>query len=300
MDFKIGEDIVEPGSKEPTNKITIVIVIFIALLVGVLVFFASTTLFGKKDKNQTNGEVSLDINNQSVVNLYNIATYGVLGKRYDKFVKEQRVTMDNFTNYEKYYYAMMFAKKEDFIDTGLKDNENYNIYSISNEKIKNYMKSFFGDKIVYSTAGAIELTFPFTIQNNNIGTLTYDSQTDSFTTVFKKSSDISKDLIEPFYGKLSSATSNSDNSVLLQERIIYTELIQNKDSTGNLIDSYTLNIYKDYEKTVLITSKNDLSAESLKVNPVKIEDYIDKAGLITYKFNYGTSGYYFVSSSIAL
>ena len=77
-------------------------------------------------------------------------------------------------------------------------------------------------------------------------------------------------------------------------------MIQNKDSTGNLIDSYTLNIYKDYEKTVLITSKNDLSAESLKVNPVKIEDYIDKAGLITYKFNYGTSGYYFVSSSIAL
>lgn len=297
MDFKIGDEIEEAGASpsKKNTKLPIIIVIVISIVIGLTVFLVSNTLFGAKKKNPDTPAVSSNVglDDENVKILYDYVTYGVRNQRNEKFIKEQSVKLENFSNYEKFYYALQFAQVEDFANTGQINDQKQKIYNISSSKIKTYMQRFFGNEVTYSTSSVINYPFSFRINGQNVGTLTYAVERDGFDTVFPSFSDnvVSNNVVEPYYTELVGATKKSDGSLELTEKIIYTS-VNKRDNV------YDVNVYKDYQKTMLLEQKTNLTEEALKEKPIAARDYGEKAATITYVFKLNSTNYYFYSSKI--
>ena len=299
MDFKIGDEIedesTEQQNKQKKSKLPIIIVIIISILCGLIVFLISNALFGKKEiKPKPLVDTPLSLKEENVEILYQYVTYGTRNQRNDKFVRESKVTIDSFSNNEKFYYALQFAQMEDFVETGRVDENNHPIYSISASRIKDYMKRFFGSNVTYSTGSIITYPFSFKIDGQNVATMKLSNTGDEFDVVFNGVENAIKneDVVEPYYTELSKATKKADGSYELEEKVIYTKI--EKDG-----ERYIIYIYKDYERTMLIETKPNQTKEMLEENPIDIDDYEEKASTITYKFKVDGTMLYFDSSSIA-
>lgn len=295
MDFKIGDDIEEKSARKKgmSNGVKMAIVITVSLVTGLVVFFISNMIFGpKKDTTVPITTENLELTNSTVTAAYEYVTYGTGGLRNDKFLKEPQVTIDSFTNYEKFYYALMFANSSDFSNSGNKDSNNQSIYSISNDKINTYMQQYFGSQVTYLTSEPIKMTFNFVVENSNNATMNYDAESDTFLTTFSGQTPVATNIVDPYYYKLTSAVKSSDGNLELKEKVIYTDLVKNGE------DNYTLNIYSDYAKTNLLESRPNVTAASLTQNPVLIDNYEQRATEITYNFKEEDNYYYFESSSI--
>ena len=304
-DFKIMDTFEEVDSTKKKSQlpdnVKLVLIIVVSLLVGVGVFVASNTIFGKKDDDQLPiTTTTLSTNDKTVLELYEMVNYGDRGVRTEKFMKEEKVDLNSFNNSEKFYYAMQFATMADFSNSGNVDASGKKIYTISNDKVNQYMTRFFGPKVTYSTDGANTITFDFTIENSNVGTMIYDLNRDAFATTFSGVNNdyVNNSNIKPFYSKIAAAASRSDGTLEIKERIIYTTLVQNKDVNGNLIDNYSLSIFRDYNKTMLIETRNNLSANTVSQYALSLDDYASQSSVITYKFKKQSSGYYFVGSMV--
>lgn len=298
-EFKIGDDIEEnPGESKIRNSnsfIPIIIVIVVAILIGLTVFLVSNAILNPAKKEQAESSVTkLDLKDENVEILYNYVTYGTNNTRYEKFIKEQNVTIDSFSNYDKFYYALMFVETSDIVDNNKTDEAGNKIFSIPESKIKTYMKRFFGPNINYSTDTEITYAFNFSSGGKNIATLTYDPTTQCFNIVFKDTSEKKEtNVVEPYYAKLTDASLTSDGTLTLEEKIIYTDAKTNTDGT------YNITIYKDYNHTEQIDIKQNYSQELLKTDPITVDDYSNKASTITYTFKTYNNTYYFESSTIS-
>lgn len=296
MDFKIGDEIEEEGTsvKNKNKNLPIIVVVVISIVIGLTVFLVSNLVFGEKKKdNPTAVSSEIGIDDENVKILYDYVTYGVRNTRNDKFIKEQSVKLENFSNYEKFYYAMQFAQVEDFAATGQVNDQKQKIYNISSAKVKSYMQRFFGNEVTYSTSSVIKYPFSFRINNLNVGTMTYAIERDGFDTVFTDFEDniTTNNVVEPYYTELVGASRKSDGSIELTEKIIYTTVNQHDNI-------YDINIYKDYQKTMLLEQKTNLTAEQLQEKPISANDYGEKAATITYVFKLNSTNYYFYSSTI--
>ena len=304
MDFKFDElEEKDTSTKKKKKKhkfqinktVAIIIVVIIAIVMGGLVFYYSSKLFpkeeGKKEIEPVTNEI--DINDENVKILYQYVTYGVRNKRNEKFIKEKSVTFNSFSEEEKYYYALQFAQVEDFVFTNKYDEEERKIYSISTSKIKDYMERFFGGDVEYTTDVIFSYPFSFRINGLNVGNIKYMSKREGYQTVFTELQDNidSTDLVENYYAKLDKAINEEDGTLKLYEKIIYTDLSKNGDN-------YNISIYKDYNKTKLISTKSNLTEEEIRQNPIKIDDYQEQATIIEYEFRVYNNHYYFYSSTI--
>lgn len=289
-EFKIGEDFEEqPGTsklKEDTTYLTTIIVVVIAVIIGLIVFLVIN--FMSSPKKETT-EQTLSLDNKNVKTLYSYVTYGTNNNRFNTFVKED-TNINTFSSEEKLSYALMFAKESDFVSTNRVDSNNNKIYTIKNSTIKKYMETFFGPNVVYSSVSELKYYFDFSIDDKNYAIMTYNSSNNGYDTIFVDSENNSNsNVIEPFYTKLDSAKSYDNGILELKEKIIYVDYTS-KDNT------YTINIYNDYEHTKLIDTLN----VQINVPNISVNDYITNASTITYKFatNSKTNTYYFLESHI--
>lgn len=290
MDFKIEDNFDENGSskKKKNSTLSIVIVSIIAIICGISVFVISNALFGKKTPTTTPPKnVSVNLKDDNVSILYDYVTYGVNNTRGDKFVKEKNVTLDSFNNEERFYYALQFCQVEDFTDSKQVNSAGQPIYKLPVTTVKKYMQRFFGNKVTFSTNSVITYTFNFKINEKNVGVLTYNAADDSYDTVFTElKEEVPVNVVEPYYTKLVKATRmGKDNSLELEEKVIYTVSQENNGV-------YTIGIYKDYEHTILLETKQNLTAEQLKENPIKIDNYLTKAATVKYMFKLNKVAYY--------
>ena len=155
------------------------------------------------------------------------------------------------------------------------------------------MERFFGPNIDYSRTSEVTYTFNFSMNGKNIGTMKHNDSLSGFDTVFTKTSvREQQNYIKPFYTKLSSASSKSDGTLEKKKKIIYTDT---KEENG----LYTISIYKDYQHTMLIDSKTNITKEKLPTTEISIDEYLSNASTITYKFNSANQTYYFESSTIS-
>lgn len=292
MDFKIGDDITEDNKKK-NSVVPIIIIVVMAIIIGLIVFFISNAIFGVKEpKEEAPVSTQLSITDENVKILYQYVTYGIKGERNTKFIKEKNVTIDSFTNEEKFYYALQFAKVEDFKVIDKVDENNRKVYRLYHETVKEYMQRFFGGSVQYSSDISLVYPFSFRINGNNVGYIT-EVDEDGFDVVFDGLEEdiISSNIVEPYYSELVAAYKEPDGTYRLEEKIIYTDV---KEEEG----IYTVNIYKDYEKTQLIETKENQTKEILANNPINIENYKDKASTITYHFGLFDKMLYFDSSTI--
>lgn len=302
MEFKIGEDIVEDENKESNlkkdnSKMSLVLIIVVALIIGLGVFLILNGIFNPKIKKTTNTTTptseTRSLTEDNVKILYQYVTYGTSDLRYDKFVKNSKVTIDDFTEEEKYYYALQFAQVEDFEFTDKLDENKNKIYSISNRKIKKYMERFFGDNVKYSTDVELKYPFSFSINDKNVGIMKYNKATASFDTIFEeeKVDEIEETLIDPYLGKLVEAYKDADGGYRLIEKVIFVKVEKQEDG------KYDVTISKDFEHDNVIESMTDQTESD--ISKIKVDKYKDKAATITYTFKMNSRNQlYFYSSTI--
>ena len=298
-EMKFGDEIEETSSKNEkprSNVLPIIIIVVIALIVGFGVFFIPNSLIGgkKEEKVEEPKETPLLLTEENVEILYDYVTYGVNNKRNDKFLKEPKVTLDSFSNQEKFYYALQFAQPEDFIFTEKLTEDKKKIYNISDNTIKNYMQRFFGGKVTYNNSVTLTYPFSFSINGQNVGIMTPNATTGGLDTIFDgvEKPKEETDVVQPYYYALTAAYKEPDGTYKLEEKVIYTR-VEEKEGT------YIIYLYKDYAQTSLIETKLNQTKETLQTTPIDIKNYKDKASTVTYHFGLYNNMLYFESSEIS-
>lgn len=290
MDYKF-DDIIgnSNGAGKYNGKLPIIIVVIVSILCGLIVFFVSYAFFGpKKVKEEPKVDTQVEITDENVQILYRYVSYDYNDE--SKFLKEKQTSFDSFSNKDKFYYALQFATKNDFLDMNKKEN-NLEVYSLSNLKVKGYMKRFFGENAVF--ADETEFTHIFDFENKKQqAKFKYKESDEGYEVTFEDLKENQEKLVKPYYRQLTSATKKADGSLIVNEKVIYT-LVEETNKV------YKVNIYKDYEHSNLIETRQNLSEEDLKTNPVTMDKYIDKATTISYTFKLNSDNtYYFASSEI--
>ena len=296
-EFKIGDSVDENGNakaKQYNKKFSLIIILIVSLVSGLTVFFISNALFGKKEtpKEETSQSEELSLTDETVEILYSYVTYGVKDERNAKFLTNSKVTQADFSNEEKYYYALQFAEKGDFTETNNKDEEGNTVYELSSTKIKNYMQRFFGEEAKYSEDITIDYPFSFGYNNKNVASITYDKDNKIYKAIFNKQ-DISVEshVLKPYISELVKATRNSDGSIVLEENVLYTD-VQEENGT------YTVLIYKDFEKSSIIEKKSNLKKEDIEEEKEILKKYKDRGTTIQYTFKTNEDTYYFDNSKM--
>lgn len=296
-DFKIGNQVqektqeIQRKKRQQSEKKSIIVIIIICLIIGITTFFITNKMINKDDKEEKESTV-LSLNDQSVQILYNYVKYGTKETKNDKFIKNKEVTLQSFTNQEKFYYSLQFVSSSDFKETEGFDGDN-KIYFISNKTIDEYMIKFFGPTVKYSKDIEMLYTFDFKINGNNTAKIKYNSEKEGFDAIFTSNEENNEETgIKSFYTKLDSALQTEDNKIIIKEKVIYTEIVNNNNI-------YTINIYKDYSHNILIGTLNNIKQEELSTKEIDIDKY-KSTSIVEYVFNNNNDTYYFKSSSIKM
>ena len=286
-DIKFGKNISKKKSSSRANKkFTTIVVIGVAVLFGVTFFIIFNLIFNRKEPVEpVSNELALD--DERVVALYDRVKYGARGPRYYKFVSEPSVTEKNFTNYEKFYYALSLTETNDFRETGTNNEAGVVEYYISSAKVQQYMQEFFGDGVKYVTATSLNYTFDFVKGDKNTGQLKYNADKKRYTIYFTDNLENEPQNIEntKVYGELSSAKTDGDK-IIIKEKVIFPKCSKNASNTYDCI------IYRDYENTVKID-------EAIGQDPnhvFKPSEY-ESANVVTYTFKPNARGSYSFESS---
>ena len=269
----------------------IIIVVLLSLAMGLIVFYISDPFFNKEE-TPTYKELELTDNNVRI--LYDYVSYSIDGERNDIFVTNEMITKDNIPNKDKLYYALQFANPEDYKSTGKRDKDNNQIFNISDEKIDTYMKRFFGSQITYKKEKEYEYTMDLSEDVKYIASLTYSSENKGYDTTLTKvvqEDEEDKVFVKPFYTKLVKAILHDDQTIELQEKIIYTKVIK----TDKL---YSIKVYKDYNLQQEVETRNNLTESQMKNSVFNLNEYMDNASTVTYKFKTEDGKYYFYSSEV--
>ena len=295
-EFKIGDNVEEQNSEVVLNRLkkrrkkAIIIVIIVSILIGLTTFIVSNMIFNKEEPPKE-VDYSVDVNDENVKILYQYVTYGTKGVRNDKFLKEDKVVLDSFTNEEKFFYALQFAQVEDFEYTGEVNDNKMKIYLMPENKLKKYMKLFFGPNVKYNSDITIAYPFTFRINGKNVGEMKYNDTKGGYETTFPTlQEDIKKeDITNDVKGELVKAYKDEKNKMYLEEKVVYITQTKDTDNT------YKIDIYKDKDKSIMVDTKkvSDLDEK------IDLSKY-NNATTIKYTFNLNGSVYYFESSEILL
>lgn len=269
----------------------IIIVVLLALAIGLIIFYITNPLFNEPQEGPSVQELQLSDNNVRI--LYNYVSYSVDGSRNDVFVMNSSVTKENMPNKDKLYYALQFASPEDFVSTGKRDDDNNQIFNISDNKVDAYMKRFFGNNVTYSKVKKMDYTLNFSDEHKYVGTLTYSYDNKGYDTILNKidEEDDEKVYVQPFYGKLVKASLFEDQTMELQEKVIYTKVLEDDDL-------YTIKVYGDLHYHNLIETRNNLTESQLKNSVFNMNEYVNEASTVTYTFKTEDDKYYFYSSNL--
>ncbi|MBR3211067.1 MAG: hypothetical protein IKF71_03925 [Bacilli bacterium] len=244
------------------------------------------------EENYIGDQLSLD--NENVKILYEYVTSGVGGTRITKFATTGEVDLTSFSNKEKVEYALQFAQPEDFVFTGKYTDSKQKIYSFSDSILQKYLKLYFGQNATCNPEPQITFPFFFYINQKNEGKLTYNQESAGYDVIFDSRYDFDsqKNTIEQVYGKLISALRQPTGSVVLQERVVYTEL---RTDNGSL----AVDIYKDPDKTEKLDTITGLTEETLSNFQVDFSKYPSTA-IVEYTFGNNGQNLYFSHSRIII
>lgn len=276
----------------------IIIVILLSISVGLMIFYIANPFFN--DELEGPYVKELELTKENVRILYDYVSYAPGGERNDVFLTNDTVNKDNIPNKDKLYYALQFAKPDDFKSTGKKDKDKNPIFNISDAKIDTYMKRFFGSSITYKKENSLDCILEFNDEAIYGATLTYSVENKGYDTVLKKDykkeeneekKDV-KDYVKPFYTKLYKASLFENDAIELQEKIVYTKVKEQNDL-------YTIEVYGDFRYQNLIEKRNNLTESQLKNSVFNLNEYQDTAATVYYTFKVEEGIYYFDNSLVA-
>lgn len=276
----------------------ILMVVLLSISVGLIIFYIANPFFNDEIKGPYVQELQLTDNNVRI--LYDYVSYAPNGERNDVFLTNDSVTKDNMPNKDKLFYALQFAKPEDFKSTGKRDDNKNQIFNISDKKVDEYMKRFFGSSITYKKEKSLDYILDFGEDAVYKAKLTYSSENDGYDTILlteddndePKQESEKEEFIKPYYTKLYKANLFEDESIELHEKIIYP-VVKKVDKL------YTLEVYGDFRHKNLIETRNNLTESQLKSSVFNMNEYIDTAASVFYTFKTEEGIYHFDHSVVA-
>ena len=233
---------------------------------------------------------SIDLSDPDVRTLYSYVSYGTRGIRNDKFISNSTVTMSSFSDSEKFYYALQFARASDFVYTNENNSHGQKIFTIADSTIRSYMVRFFGPNVTYSNNVQLNYVFPFNVNRMNVAKMTYNVKRKGFDVVFNQylGYEGTNPVDDHYYTRLAEALRMEDGKIILREKVVYVEV-------GEVEGLYSLYIYKDPYHQELIDQKINLTSSQLENS---IDWYNLKTAYIEYTFDLNGTVYYFSSSQI--
>lgn len=300
----------DPSEKQKIIKFLIIVVV--SAIAGFSVYFITDALINGNRKQTVvtvQKDTEMDLNDEMIVYLYDNVTYSVNGLRNSKFFASGTVTASDFTNQDKIYFALRYATESDFIDlstssvtdsTDETTEQELKTFSISNDKIREYVFNFFGEDVSYSTSTPVNIAVNFLKDGYNAGTLKYDATSDSWKVQFDSVSEGGPSMvINPYLYKIESAMREGEtNNIIITEKVVFTDYKQYTDDAGNVVDKFDCNVYKDFAKTNLIEQKTGVVESQLTV--LGIENYKDSASTVKYTFFKDENDeYHFLSSEFS-
>ena len=295
-----GENYAPPRPPQDDNKksnhsqmIKIAVLVVIVIVLGLSVYFISSLFFKGDNKNESTVGISdtLSIDDPEVESIYDLVTYGRDNNTLNKYLKEQFVTLKDFSNYEKFYYALSLLKEKELKEIKNSDTTTQKQYYISDADMDQLMKSYFGDKVEYLKQGTLPIILVPGFDAGNTLSLKYNINKERYETTLSKTDVATAGLIPvAFYG-LESATRSDNGTITLVERVVYIT-----SSVNNNLISYQ--VYRDYNHTMLIDSQTNIALEEYQKEPLSIDNYMEKGNIITYKFKENNGEYYFYQSKI--
>lgn len=277
----------------PSQMIKIAVLVVIVIVLGLSVYFISSLFFKGDNKNEPTVGISdtLSIDDPEVEAIYDLVTYGRDNNTLNKYLKEQSVILKDFSNYEKFYYALSLLKEKELKEIKNSDTTTQKQYYISDADMDQLMKSYFGDKVEYLKQGTLPIILSPGFDAGNTLSLKYNINKERYETTLSKTDVATAGLIPvAFYG-LESATRSDDGMITLVERVVYIT-----SSVNNNLVSYQ--VYLDYNHTMLIDSQTNIALEEYQKEPLSIDNYMEKGNIITYKFKENNGEYYFYQSKI--
>jgi len=260
------------------------VIVFI-VLVGIMMYLIISLFMGN------NNETALDVNSNEVRTLYSYVTYGSRGIRTDKFVSNSYVDINNFTNDEKFLYALQFASSDDFVDTSKNNSHGRRIYLLPDSKIREYMTTFFGPRVTYSSDLDFNYTFLFRMNKYNHATLDYNAHNSGFEVVFNSyQADDFKPNLESYYTQLYNAGRLDDGKIIIREKIVYLDAQRDGDY-------YNIYIYQDRALSKMIGQLNNVSKTEFESGSIDFNTFPNTA-MVEYTFGLSGVMYYFESSKI--
>ena len=276
-----------------SQNIKIVILVVLVLVLGLGVYFISSLFFGndQKKENVTGISSTLSIDDPEVKKIYALVTYGRDSNSLNKYLKEQSVTLKDFSNYEKFYYALSLLSEKQVKEIKNSDSSLPREYYISDMDMDLLIKSYFGNEVEYLKQGTLPVILSLGFDSFNQLFLKYNINKERYETSLTKVS-FAPDRMIPIslYG-LESATLLDDGTIVLIERVVYVN-----SSVNNNLVSYQ--VYRDYNHTMLIDSRANITLDEYQKKPLSIDDYMTKGNIITYKFKKSNDQYYFYQSKI--
>ena len=295
-----GENYAPPRPPQENNQkfklsqnMKIIILIIVVVVLGLSVYFISNLFFNGSNKKQqvTSGLSStLSIDDSEVQKIYNLVKYGRDSNTLNKYLKEQFVTLKDFSNYEKYYYALSLLQEKNLKEiksTG----DSQKQYFISDNVMDELMKSYFGPKVQYLKQGTIPIVLQLDFDIGNTLSIKYNFGKERYETTVTKTEQTNNQVIPVALYTLESASRTDSGDITLVERVIYVT-----GSVNNNLVNYQ--VYRDYNHTMLIDSQSNISLEDYQKDPLTIDEYMENGNIITYKFKENKGEYYFYQSKI--
>ena len=220
----------------PENIKKWAIILTVSFVTFITVYFITDALIngGNKATEAPLKDTPMTLNDEMVTYLYGNVSFGIRGMRNPIFFKNEKVTIDNFSNNDKFFFAARYLTSSDFTaiyeevdvtggstttttetttttdeegntttetDTDITTEETTDTvmkikeFSIANDTIQAAMEDFFGEDVTYNYEGEIPFAANFTVSGYNAGLLRYDSTSDSFLINFDRNSDLTAETV---------------------------------------------------------------------------------------------------------
>lgn len=286
-------------NNKKNNVLIIIIVILVFLVVGLGCYFLidkgiinvgnndEVVVKEKEDKPEIKEEI-LTLDDSRFINIYKkLASYTYRNNRESGY--------RSFTGRELSVIALSDLSLGDLNQNSVKDEFGNYTFSLKGDILPGKLKVYFGDKITFDKASAVNYGATTTINPNGYGsgvTVTkYDSAIDTYTVRFSGLGGTSGPAPTITERKITSAILKGEEITVVEKAIYYSN-----STSGSKI---TYNIFGDAAMTQTIDTKT-FDANTIANETISIDSYLDKATTITYKFklNKNTNTYYFASSSM--
>ena len=287
-EFKFEEDIGDaPTRTKASKKFTNIVSILVALFFGITVFVIVSLLINKNTPKEE-AIKQIDIEDNTVQELYKKVSYNELNTKDPIFIQNKSTDSESMSNKDKYLLALSLVDEKEVLDTNT-TKEDKKVYSITPDVIREHMKDIFGDGIKYTRDTTIDsYVFSFDKDGLNTASIKYDQTAARYEVIFNsKTEENDTPLNRNYYSELSKAE-NVEGNLVLTEKIVYVNCIANEEDD----DTYSCELYKDYDKTIKLEEKNNISKKGILLDSLK------ETNIIKYEFENSNNKYILKSTEI--